>query len=332
MLSLGGCLVEEEVLNFLNNFMMFTNRFMLVSLQLFVLLLIEQQTVRCNQLAFAGDAGEALAVPADQNSDPLRLNLEENNPFKGIESAWKSFTQNLKNAIRDNIAPKVAYFLLMNRYHQWFKKYKALEKLALEKGSAIKKGEDVILEEYSRVDQVLAEEYKCRPADDPSRVEKIDFIYVALQRAIDRLEPMIDELSKDIKERISQPIDLNQLVIDQEQAKFEDQERVDRAMERVRKIALIEARDFVLGELNILARIESFNALARVATATTPVWLPIELLKPVIVLLGQAHVPLLVCYLQSIEFRTALLIINEIDPVQKVICEIHKHDLKKTQQ
>lgn len=227
---------------------------------------------------------------------------------------WQEHFEEFKEAVRKNLAPARDYISLISRYHKWYRGYKALEKLALVKGTPIAQAKDVILQEYSKVDELQGQELEQEDRGD----EGADFVFDALEKTIKSLEPKLEEMTSSIR-----PSGVRQeLIAPLEVEDQANEERVKAAMDRVKRVAMNEARKFAFSEMMNAAKIASMHGIGIIVShpnvvAATPA--PLSMLLPLVASLGNSQIPLMTALLTNIEFRAALEMIKHLNPMRAIL-------------
>lgn len=298
---------------------------------LFCSIVFLNKQVSCN-----GES-DKLDVDEIKQSEALAYTEQYQNHLKKIgENLVQRFGDSVKNAL----APARNYYTLVNRYHVWFKNYKNLEKAS--KGK-MKSASDVLREEYARVDKILYEE-ECSSSDpkdvsDDSppgyeeKLESIDFVFNVLRKVIDILEESLEKLESEQGLKVKKPENMGLKFLlqdfpldDEHDGKGElssevneisevDEEQVKSAMERVKRSVLKAATNAVANEAVVVAN------LAIVSTAINSLS-SLSYLAPIVTLLGSANVPLSVWYLRNLELRAGLAVINRVNPLSFLNCNL----------
>lgn len=245
----------------------------------------------------------AIVVDSDNNkSEASDVSPSATDP----KLAWKLMNR-LTSWVKDTIAPAQDYLSLANRYRMFFKSYELLERSSLR---PLKPAGEVLREEYAKADQQLLQEACRLEAVEPDQVESVDFVLRALKIVIDKLELRLAQVEKDSSSVEQQPSDrLEELSEPQVSA-----ERIDQALERVKKTALSSARRLLQGELTFLARrVTTSSLLSYLAARHELLPEPLKILYPVIVMFANDMTvsSVVLDYLRGTELRMALSMLNQ---------------------
>jgi len=232
-----------------------------------------------------------------------------------LDELQQSYFDKFGKLVQNFIAPTKAYVSTLNRLHIWFQNYKRLQR----SNPSMRDPMDVLKEEYARVDELMLQEH-CQEMlaagqeAKPMNTETVDFVFRALQLVVGRLEAMLDPASKvQVSEADDLPVELEEL--GENCAMSNDDDRIKKAMDRVKRTAVEAAKRVVKGEIGALARISAFNAMASYIQTRPPMpGDPLSYLAPLICLLGSASTPLATCYLRNVEFRVAMSILKQMNP------------------
>lgn len=243
-----------------------------------------------------------------------------------VENLRATYWSKFGGVVQRVMAPTTSYITLITRYHKWYQTYKELQK---ESGDGqIRDAMDVLKEEYAKVDEEIlkeqmaeAEENEANRTDkkakpfDPKQTENIDFVFKVLSRLIDRLEAILKELEENegvFVDALDDEIESNA----DTSMESDDYERTKRAMDRVKRTAVKTATNLVTNELMVVAKIASINALAAyLSTRPVKEGDPLGYLIPIIQMVGKTNVPFVVRYLKDVQFRAALAVINQLNPI-----------------
>lgn len=228
--------------------------------------------------------------------------------------AWK----HLKLTVRNTFAPAREYLDLISRYHGWYKQYSALERTS---SGAIKPATIVMRDEYARVNELLMAE-ACPLDKTEIDNENMDFVFRALKVVITDLENILHELKAE-NERLNmrEEEDVFYDAVDGEEDE-ENEKRVKKAMDYVRKAAINTAKNVALNESVVLAKMVAVNTASSYLTAfaTESLLDPLSYLAPLIAMMSTGNANLAVVYLRDLELRAALNIIERLNPIAKLKC------------
>lgn len=214
----------------------------------------------------------------------------------------------LGDAIKKTLAPIADYMAIAGRYRDWLKQYKQLEGRVAHRHE-LKPPIEVLREEYAKADELLKRQVEECATEDEVDTETVDFIFNVLTKLIDRLEWRLDTEKRNLGFPMGgshQSKEITNLP--------DDEGRVQNAMQRVKQVAVNSVMKQVITESLRVARIATFNMMARsMADSYNPDNEIRFYISKIIAVLGSANTSLVVSYLRDIQFRAALAAVRHVN-------------------
>lgn len=286
-----------------------------------------------NQIEATTESGNSEILSEFDDSSILSQYQTEVNEVQNEDEGEKQPTrtslywQHLKIGVQKSIAPTLEYLHLMNRYHNWYKKYTVLKKVS---GGNMKTAMQVMREEYAKANELLMAE-DCPINEAERNYENMDFVYRALKVVINDLEKkLLKWEEKSLMEPSGQVYFISERLIEDENDEI-DEESINRAMGMVKRTAVKTAKDVLKKEAIVLGKMIAVNAATFYlqGAAAKTAYDSLGYLASLVGMLSSGDISLASAYLRDLEFRAALSVVERLRPIPKLRCDFQSQDGKQ---
>lgn len=283
------------------------------------------------------EAEVLLREDALNNVDHFEDN-EDGKELVGEKEEKPSFIRRVISTVQRIISPARSYYSLVQRYRNWYTKYNKL-KAEVESSSdgqvRMRTSVDVMSNEYAKLDKKLMEqECNAQPENKMRQyeVENTDFILKILHLLIGELEILLTRIENSTRTEESLA-ELNCLAPAEKEADIEDQallkvdsegtesktieeEDLERAIKRAKRIAIGAASSTAVKESFRLIRLYVLNAIATHIVMANKNGAPdspatyLTYLEPLVLLLGSPCTSLVLTYFRDLQFRAAYALVT----------------------
>lgn len=278
--------------------------------------------------------GQSISMTASSGLTAAQARSPSQNNWASASSLDQFYEQLFSSSVQGSMAPPECYNHLIQRYNKWLKQYKTIQNMNTDAQSPT----EVVKDVFSRLGQSLIDE-ECpngsegsmddtfdsdSPNTDPNSTknsEMVDFVYKALNNAINQLDNVLDLYGK------AKGIVDDVFLADDVKEAQSNQERAARLLEHAKQKAIGMAKDWASLQVKSMLQQKGLETMSNVMTSRLKFsGDPLTYLEPMLQASNSNTVELVVNALTDMRFRGALALINRQKPMGFLKC---RNDNKK---